>query len=101
MKRHYSDCVRYFLTQYISTLDIGATPKFKNAAEKVNWLACHEVLSTLDPQDLKLVCDIYRRGDTVADNIYQISRSRRTSQGYYWRLVDDVEYKIAQKRGLI
>ena len=101
MKRHYSDCVRYFLSQYISTLDIGTTPKFKNEAEKTNWLACHQVLATLAPNDVKLVCDIYRKGDTVADNIYRIATTRRTSQGYYWKLVDDVEYKIAQKRGLL
>lgn len=101
MRRHYSECIRYFLTQYISTLDIGTSPKFKNEAEKTNWLACHEVLSTLDPQDLKLVCTIYRKGDTVADKIYQLASARRVSQGYYWKLVDDIEYKIAQKRGLI
>ena len=101
MKRHYSDCVRYFLTQYISTLDVGTTPKFKSPAEKANWMACNEVMRTLDPHDLKLACDIYRRGDTVADNIYRIATARRGSQGYYWKLVDDIEYKIAQKRGLI
>ena len=101
MKRHYSDCVRYFLTQYISTLDVGTTPKFKSPAEKANWMACNEVMSSLDHHDLKLACDIYRRGDTVADNIYRIATARRVSQGYYWKLVDDIEYKIAQKRGLI
>ena len=101
MRRHYSECVRYFLSQYISTLDIGTTPQFKNEAEKTNWLACHQVLATLDPHDLKLVCTIYRKGDTVADNIYRLASARRVSQGYYWKLVDDIEYKIAQKRGLI
>ena len=101
MKRHYSECVRYFLTQYISTLDASSAPEFRSEAEKTNWLACHEVLATLNPHDLKLVCDIYRKGDTVADNIYNIATARRVSQGYFWKLVDDVEYKIAQKRGLI
>ena len=101
MKRHYSDCIRYFLSQYISRLEAGSATEFRNEAEKANWLACHEVLTTLDHHDLKLVCDIYRKGDTVADNIYHIAKARRASQGYYWKLVDDIEYKIAQKRGLI
>ena len=101
MKRHYSDCVRYFLSQYIATLDVGTAPKFRNEDEKTNWLVCHEVLTTLKQGDFKLVCDIYRKGDTVADNIYRIATERRASQGYYWKLVDDVEYKIAQKRGLL
>ena len=101
MKRHYSDCVRYFLAQYISTIDVGTAPKFKSEAEKVNWLACNAVLTRLDHHDLKLVYDIYRKGDTVADNIYRLASARKVSQGYYWKLVDDIEYKIAQKRGLI
>ena len=101
MKRWYSDCVRHFLLEYIPDIEIGTTPQFKTEAEKTNWVACHQVLATLSPQDLKLVIELYRRGDTLADKIYNLATARKTSQRYFWDLVDDVEFKIAKKRGLI
>ena len=101
MKQWYSECVRHLMRNYIDTLDVGTPPKFKGPADKANWLACNEAMATLDPQDVKLICNLYRRGDTLADNIYRLATARRMSQGYFWRLVDDIEYKVAKNRGLI
>ena len=101
MKRHFSDYVRHCLRFYVSTLEVGSQPKFKNNIEKANWMCCHEVLSKLEPDDLKMVQELYTRGDTMADKIYTISKEMRISQSYIWSLVDDIEYKVAQKRGLI
>lgn len=101
MKRWYSDCVRHFLTLYIDDMEVGTLPKFKNSVEKENWMACHTVMSSLDPEDVQLVIEMYRRGDTLADNIYKLSTAKKTSQRTFWNLADDIEYKIAQKRGLI
>ena len=100
-KRWYSDCVRHFLAFYVSTMDVGTQPKFKNEAEKANWLSCYLVVSVLSPQDQELVAELYRRGDTLADNIYQMATVKQMPQGPLWNLVDTLEYKIAQKRGLI
>ena len=101
MKRWYSECVRHFLAEYVPSIEIGSCPKFKSEAEKTNWVACHEVLKTLHPKDLELVAEMYRRGDTLADKIYFLASTRNTSQRDFWRLADDVEYRIAKKRGLI
>ena len=101
MKQWYSDCVRHILRDYIDTIETGATPKFRTTAERVNWTACHDVMTTLNHENVKLVCEIYRRGDTIADNIYRIATDGRVSQGRFWNLVDDIEYKLAEKRGLI
>ena len=101
MKRWYSECVRHFLAEYIPTTEIGTCPKFNSAAEKTNWLACHTVLTKLPEKDAELVLEMFSRGDTLADKIYRLATTRKTSQRYYWGIVDDVEYRIARERGLI
>ena len=101
MKRWYSECVRHLLAEYIQTCDIGTSPKFNNEAERINWLACHEVMTTLSQKDFEIVVEMYRRGDTLADKIFSLATARRTSQRYFWNLADDVEYRIAKKRDLI
>jgi hypothetical protein len=47
------------------------------------------------------ISHIYRPGDTVPDKIYQLSLSNRVSQDTIWHLINTIERKIAQKRGLI
>lgn len=101
MKRWYSDCVRHFLAEYIPTAEIGTSPKFNSEAEKTNWLACHAVLARLPQKEADLVVEMFRRGDTLADKILNLATTMKTSQRYYWGLVDDVEYRIAKERGLI
>ena len=101
MKRWYSDCVRHYLMLYIQDYEVGTSPKFKNPIEKEDWMACHAVMSSLDQEDAQLVIEMYRRGDTLADNIYKLATARKTSQRTFWNLADDVEYKIAKKRGLL
>ena len=100
MKRHYSDYVRHCLRQYVSTIEVGTSPKFKNAVEKADWFACNAVAVNLDPQELALVIELYGPGDTIPDKIYHISKSRRIPQSYLWTMVDDLEYKVAKNRGL-
>ena len=86
---------------YIQDHEVGTSPKFKNPIEKEDWMACHSVMSALDTEDAQLVTEMYRRGDTLADNIYKLATAKKTSQRTYWILADDIEYKIAKKRGLI
>lgn len=101
MKRHYSDFVRHCLRSYIATLEVGAAPKFKTAAEKANWMSCHEVVPNLDARDLEFVKELYSAGDTIPDKIFGLARDHKIAQSYFWTLIDDLEYKIAQKRGMI
>ena len=82
-------------------MDVGSQPKFKNNVEKTNWMCCHEVLGNFEADDLAMVKELYTKGDTMADKIYNLAKEKRISQSYIWSLADDVEYKIAQKRGLV
>ena len=101
MRRHYSEYVRHCLRFYIATLEVGTAPKFKTAAEKANWTSCHEVVPNLEPRELEFVKELYSQGDTIPDKIYSLARDRKMPQAYFWNLLDDLEYKIAQKRGMI
>lgn len=103
MKPHYSEFVRHCLRYYVKTLDEGkgGCPVFRNEAERENWRACHEVLKDYSERDMDTISHIYRPGDTVPDKIYQLSLSNRVSQDTIWHLINTIERKIAQKRGLI
>ena len=101
MKRYYREFVRHCLSYYVSTLEIGTSPKFKSAADRANWVSCQAVAINLDPDDLALMCEIYGPGDTIPDKIYHLSKARRQSQSYLWGFVEELEYKVAKKRGLI
>ena len=101
MKRHYSNFVRHCLRKYVATLEIGTAPKFNSEIEKANWLSCHSVVSALSADNQRLVLNLYGPGDTIPDKIYHIAQARKMSQAPLWKLVDDVEYKIAKKRGLV
>lgn len=101
MKRYYTEYVRHCLRFFIKTLDEGHTPRFKTPVDKSNWLCCHTVISALDPQTIETVKTLYRSGDTLADKIYHISYTEGISQDYLWSLVNEIERKIAKKRGLL
>lgn len=103
MKPYYSEFVRHCLRYYIKTLDEGrgGCPVFRTPAERENWSACHYVLNGCSENIVDTICQIYRTGDTIPDNIYMIAKNRGGSQAPLWNLVSDIERKIAQKRGLI
>jgi hypothetical protein len=101
VKRYYSEYVRHCLRFYVMTLNAGSSLEFKSQVDKANWSACHAVVSTLNPQDVEVVRELYGPGDTIPDKIYALSKAKRTSQDQLWNLVTYIEFKIAQERGLI
>ena len=44
---------------------------------------------------------VYREGDTVPDNIYKVSVDRNIKQDNIWKLVNELERKVAKRRGLL
>lgn len=103
LKPHYSEFVRHCLRFYIKTLDEGhgGQPIFRSDVERANWAACHIVLNCFSEKDLDMICHLYRPGDTIADKIYELSKSNRVSQDTIWSLINTVERKIAKQRGLV
>ena len=101
MKQPYSDYVRHCLQHYTETAEVGTPPKFKNNTEKEVWLCCRDAISRLTEAEQEIAIELYTRGDTIPDKIFQISRAKRLPQQRLWRLVEELEYDIAQQRGLI
>lgn len=103
MKPYYSEYVRHCLRYYVKTLDEGrgCHPIFKSDADRENWSACYHVLKDYSPSDMGIISEIYRPGDTIADKIYLMAKTRGVSQDRFWGLINNTERKIAKKRGLL
>lgn len=103
MKPYYSEFVRHCLRYYIKTQDEGhgGHPVFSSEADKANWVACYQALKYYTKDQLEIIYEIYRPGDTIADKIYQLSQTKGVQQDTMWNLIRDVERKIAKRRGLI
>lgn len=103
MKPYYSDFVRHCLRYYVKTLDEGkgGHPIFKNDADKANWVACHYTLKDYSQGNMDIICEIYRPGDTIADKIYLLAKSKGISHDTIWGLINGIERKVAKKRGLL
>lgn len=96
---------RAFYSQYVNhCLRFYARyqkPKFYNEVDKRNWIVCKDVLEDFSEQDRELLLTIYRNRDTVEDNVYQMSKDKGISQDTIWKLINELEYKIAKRRGLL
>lgn len=97
MKTYYSDFVNHCLRFYARHPEA----KFKTECEKKNWLSCDNVLKTLCDPDREMLVAIYADGDTLSDCIFKQAKERGIKQDYIWKLVGDVERKIAKRRGLL
>ena len=96
-KPFYSDYVTHMLRYYTRH-----DKKYSdNEISKLNWCACDSVLKTLPTKDRSILMEVYWEKDTLADNIYQVSRQNGIPQNNIWTLVRSVEAKIAKARGLI
>lgn len=98
MKRHYSDYVTHCLRFY------SRHPKpnhFKTTTDRKDWQAVDSAIRAFSKDEQEMLLTIYREGDTIADNIYQLSVKLRTNQDNIWSLVEKLEKKVAKRRGLL
>lgn len=76
-------------------------PKFHSDADKRNWRACEEALDTFTASERAMLIEIYSNGDTVPDNVYQLSKEKGIKQDTIWKLINELECKVAKRRGLL
>lgn len=74
--------------------------KFRTKRDQKNWEACHYVLKRFSKPIREILLEIYSEGDTIPDNVYQVSKRLNIEQDVLWNLIADMESKIAKKRGL-
>lgn len=101
MRPHYAEYVRHCLRFYVTTMDIGTTPRFDNEVEKNNWVACYHATKNMSPRKLEIIKEIYSPGDTIPDKIYRIAEERNVPQEDISRLIGRLEKDVAKRRGLI
>ena len=72
-----------------------------NPVDINNCLCVAKVLDALLEKDRDVIIEVYRRGDTLADNIYWVAKELKVKQDMIWTLVSKVTKRIAKERGLI
>lgn len=93
----YSEYVNHCLRFYAR----HTKPQFRSAADKNNWLACDNALKSFTDSESEMLLTIYREGDTIPDNVYQMAKSKGIKQDSIWKMVNELERKVAKRRGLL
>lgn len=97
MRVYYSEFVNHCLRFYVRY----PSPRFRTDAEKKNWLACDLALKSFSDADMELLTSIYRDGDTMSDSVFQMAKRNSISQDAIWKLIGELERKVAKRRGLL
>lgn len=97
MRAFYSEYVNHCLRFYAR----HSCPIFHSEADKKNWAACEDALKSFTDSDRDMLLSIYTEGDTIPDNVYQMAKSKCVNQDTIWKLIGELERKVAKRRGLI
>lgn len=99
-KPFYADYVNRMLRFYARKVCIERAIII-NPVDINNCLCVAKVLDALLEKDRDVIIEVYRRGDTLADNIYWVAKELKVKQDMIWTLVSKVTKRIAKERGLI
>lgn len=99
MKKYYTEYVYHCLRFYARYHD-GAN-NFRSDVDRKNWVACDKVLSRLRDEDKKMVVMVFQSRDSIADSVYETAKLYRIDQNHLWKILSEIESKIAKSRGLI
>lgn len=97
-KPFYSDYVRHTMRFYSRNLKLK---RFKNQIDEENWLACYNTIRNYTDREKDILVYVYGSYDTLADNVYEMSKKYSINQSIIWDLMKEVELKIATERGLV
>ena len=97
-KPFYTDYVRHCMRFYARNTN---KPRFNTEVDKNNWYACHRAIERCSNEEIDILICVYRLYDTIADNVYEVARTRGIDQNIIWDMMKDFERSVARKRGLI
>ena len=97
-KPFYTDYVRHALRFYSRNLTLS---NFKKDVDKENWLACHNAIREYSNRDKDILVYVYGSYDTLADNVYVMSKKHHIHQNVIWDMMKEFERSIATERGLL
>ena len=93
----YSEFVSHCLRFYARYKDRN----WDSETDKHNWIACHAALKSFTRSEQKKLLEIYRGGDTIPENVYQVAKKTGVQQDVIWGLVRECEKRVARYRGLL
>lgn len=97
MKTFYSEYVQHCMRFYAR----HPHPTFRSEADKLNWKACESAVKTFNRGEKDIIMTVYREGDTIPDNVYTVSIDLGIKQDIIWKLINELERKVAKRRGLL
>lgn len=98
--KYYSSYVNHMLRFYARYCDKNLE-SFKKSTDVKNWLAVKTVLDKLPKKEKNIIIEVYRRRDTLADNVYEVSKEFGMDQDVIWAMLNKITKKIAKERELI
>lgn len=97
MRTFYSEYVQHCMRFYAR----HPRPKFRSDADKQNWNACDSAMKGFTDKEQVILMTVYREGGTIPDNVYKVSVDRNMKQDNIWKLINELERKVAKRRNLI
>jgi hypothetical protein len=76
-------------------------PRFNTEVDKNNWYACQRAIERYSDEEKEILIQVYSMRDTLADNVYEIAKTKGIDQNIIWDMLKELEHSIARKRGLI
>lgn len=97
MRTFYSEYVQHCMRFYAR----HPSPKFHSDADKQNWKACDSALEGFTDKEKELLIAVYTDNDTIPDNVYKVSTENSMKQDTIWKLINELERRVAKRRNLI
>lgn len=97
MRTYYSEYVQHCMRFYVR----HPSPKFRCDADKQNWKACDSALDGFTDKEKKLLIAVYTENDTLPDNVYKVATDNSIKQDTIWKLINELERRVAKRRNLI
>lgn len=97
MRTFYSEYVQHCMRFYAR----HPRPKFRSDADKQNWNACDSAMKGFTDKEQDILMTVYRECDTIPDNVYEVSVDRNIKQDTIWKLINELERKVAKRRKLV
>ena len=93
----YSEYVNHCLRFYAR----HRNPKFKSDAEKQNWDCSEKAIQSFSEKEQEMLLEIYRGDETVPNKVYELAQRNGVKQDTIWKLINELERKVAKRRGLL
>ena len=97
MKTFYTEYVHHCMRFYVKY----PNPKYRSDADKHNWIACDTALKGFSETDRELLLTLYTGNEPMAERIRKVSTEQDVKADALWKMVTELERKIAKRRGLL